>query len=66
MIKKQTLVNNKFKDGVVVEHLNLDVISNGEVYITHNNNKIVLDYDQVKSINKVINKNIKEWKRKRN
>jgi len=65
MITKQTLVNNKFKDGIVVEHLNLENIDNGEVYITHNNNKIVLDYDQIKSINKVINKNIKEWKRKR-
>ncbi|MFW5705330.1 MAG: hypothetical protein ACOCXG_05835 [Nanoarchaeota archaeon] len=56
MIRKQTLINNKFKDGTVVEHLNLENINIAKVYITQNNNKIVLDYDQIRSINKVENK----------
>lgn len=65
MIRKQTLINNKFKDGTVVEHLNLENINIAKVYITQNNNKIVLDYDQIRSINKVINKNIKEYKKQK-
>jgi hypothetical protein len=60
LIVKQTLINNKFKHGTVVEHLNLENINTAEVYITQNNNKIILDYDQIKMINKVINKNIKK------
>jgi len=65
LIVKQTLINNKFKNGTIVEHLNLENIYNAEVYITQNSNKIILDYDQIKMINKVINKNIKILKNTR-